>query len=80
MAAKDYTFCEGMIDIYLAKKRRCGETMSKDRRPLDEQEQMYIAEHFLRAYCKRNNTDTCKVLKNDKPVFVMRLLDKGGDS
>lgn len=76
MAAKDYTFCEGVLEIYLAKKSRCGETMSKDRRPLEEQEQVYIAEHFLRRFCKQMNTDTCKITNHGKPIMLMVLLDK----
>lgn len=77
MAAKDYTFVEGMTDIYLAKiKKRDDGLMSQDRRPLTEDEQMYIAEHFLRAYCERNNTDEVTVTSGGKKVFKMILLDK----
>ena len=79
MAAKDYTFAEGMIDIYLTrKKERKDGLMSEDRRPLTEQEQMYIAEHFLRRYCDENQTDTVIITgTNRKPLFKMVLLDKG---
>ena len=77
MAAKDYTFVEGMMDIYLAKKKKRDDgLMSQDRRPITEDEQMYIAEHFLRAYCERNNTDEVTVTCGDKKVFKMILLDK----
>lgn len=50
MAAKDYTFGAGWKDIYLTKKtkpRKDGlSIMSTDRRPLEENEILYIFEHF----------------------------------
>ena len=77
MAAKDYTFVEGMNDLYLAKKKKRDDgTMSQDRRPITEAEQMYIAEHFLRAYCERKNTDEVTVRCGNKLLFKMTLLDK----
>lgn len=77
MAASDYTFCEGMKDIYLAKiKKRNNGLMSEDRRPLTDDEQMYIAEHFLREYCRRNKTNEVVVTNNGQSVFKMTLLDK----
>lgn len=78
MTATDYTFCEGMIDIYLArKKKRKDGLMSEDRRPLTEQEQLYIAEHFLRRYCGENHTEEVQITNPDgKPIFKMVLLGK----
>lgn len=83
MAAKDYTFAAGWKDIYLAKKtkpRKDGlHIMSTDRRPLEEQEILYIVENYLRMYCERNETNEVMVTNNDKPVFKMMLIDKEND-
>lgn len=80
MAAKDYTFAAGWKDIYLTKKtkpRKNGlSVMSTDRRPLEEQEILYIVENYLRMYCERNETNEVTVTNNDKPVFKMTLIDK----
>ncbi len=76
MAAKDYIFAEGMMDIYLTKKKKRDDgTMSQDRRLITEAEQMYIAEHFLRAYCERKNTNEVIVRCGNKLLFKMILLD-----
>ena len=79
MAAKDYTFGAGIKDIYLTKKmktRKDGLTlMSKDRRPLEENEILYIFEYYLRRYCEENNTDTLSVTKNGKLIFEVTLKD-----
>lgn len=83
MAAKDYTFAAGWKDIYLTKKtkpRKDGlHIMSTDRRPLEEQEILYIVENYLRMYCERNETNEVTVTNNDKPVFKMMLIDKEND-
>lgn len=82
MAAKDYTFAAGWKDIYLTKKtkpRKDGlHVMSTDRRPLDEQEILYVIENYLRMYCANNDTDEVTVTNDGKPVFKMILLDKKG--
>lgn len=78
MAAIDYTFAEGMTEIYLTKKkkRRDG-VMSEDRRSLTEQEQIYIVEHYLRRYCNEHKTDEVTITdSNQKPIFKMVLIDK----
>lgn len=82
MAAKDYTLAAGWKDIYLTKKtkpRKDGlHVMSTDRRPLDEQEILYVIENYLRMYCANNDTDEVTVTNDSKPVFKMILLDKKG--
>ncbi|MBR1725301.1 MAG: hypothetical protein IJ724_01395 [Muribaculaceae bacterium] len=82
MAAKDYTFAAGWKDIYLTKKtkpRKDGlHVMSTDRRPLNEQEILYVIENYLRMYCANNDTDEVTVTNDGKPIFKMILLDKKG--
>ena len=82
MAAKDYTFAAGWKEIYLTKKtkpRKDGlHIMSTDRRPLDEQEILYVIENYLRMYCANNDTDEVTVTNDGKPIFKMILLDKKG--
>lgn len=81
MAAKDYTFGAGWKDIYLTKKtkpRKDGlHIMSTDRRPLDENEILYIFEHYLRRFCEENDTDTLNVTgEGGKVLFTATLKDK----
>lgn len=81
MAAKDYTFGAGWKDIYLTKKtkpRKDGlHIMSTDRRPLEENEILYIFEHYLRRFCEENDTDTLNVTgEGGKVLFVATLKDK----
>lgn len=82
MAAKDYTLAAGWKDIYLTKKTKTRKdglhVMSTDRRPLDEQEILYVIENYLRMYCANNDTDEVTVTNDGKPVFKMILLDKEG--
>ena len=80
MAAKDYTFAAGWMNIYLTKKtkpRKDGtHIMSEDRRPLEECEILYIFEHYLRKWCEKNNDDTLVITKGGKKIFEATLLDK----
>lgn len=81
MAAKDYTFGAGWKDIYLTKKtkpRKDGlHIMSTDRRPLEENEILYIFEHYLRHFCEENDTDTLNVTgEGGKVLFTATLKDK----
>ena len=81
MAAKDYTFGAGWKDIYLTKKtkpRKDGlHIMSTDRRPLDENEILYIFEHYRRRFCEENDTDTLNVTgEGGKVLFTATLKDK----
>lgn len=81
MAAKDYTFGAGCFDIYLTKKTRPRKDgvaiMSKDRRPLEEREILYIFEHYLRHWCDVNKgDDTLYVKKKGKLILKVTLLDK----
>ena len=81
MAAKDYTFGAGWKDIYLTKKtkpRKDGlHIMSTDRRPLEENEILYIFEHYLRRFCEENDTDTLNVTgEGGKVLFTATLKDK----
>ena len=81
MAAKDYTFGAGWKDIYLTKKtkpRKDGlHIMSTDRRPLEENEILYIFEHYLRRFCEENDTDTLNVTgEGGKVLFTATLKYK----
>jgi hypothetical protein len=82
MAAKDYTFGAGWKDIYLTKKtkpRKDGlHIMSTDRRPLEEQEILYIFEHYLRHWCEEHEGEDTVVITNSdgKKIFEATLLDK----
>ena len=85
MAAKDYTFGVGCFGgIYLTKKtkpRKDGlHLMSQDRRPLEEDEILYIFETYLRNFCETNKTDTLSVTGEDgKVIFEATLKDKDDD-
>lgn len=82
MAAKDYTFGAGCFGtVYLTKKtkpRKDGlHLMSKDRRPLEENEILYIFENYLRNWCEEHNTDTLSVTgEGGKVLFEATLKDK----
>ena len=81
MAAKDYTFEAGWKNIYLTKKTKPRKAklhiMSTDRRPLEENEILYIFEHYLRQFCEENDTDTLNVTgEGGKVLFVATLKDK----
>lgn len=81
MAAKDYTFAAGWMNIYLTKKtkpRKDGtHLMSEDRRPLAEEEILYIFENYLRHWCEEHETDTLSVTGEDgKVIFEATLKDK----
>ena len=85
MAAKDYTFGAGCFGtIYLTKKtkpRKDGlHLMSKDRRPLEEDEILYIFENYLRHWCEEHKTDTLSVTgEGGKVLFEATLKDKEED-
>ena len=83
MAAKDYTFGAGWKDIYLTKKtkpRKDGlHIMSTDRRPLEENEILYIFEHYLRHWCEEHGSDNIVITNDGKKIFEATLLDKEGD-
>jgi hypothetical protein len=82
MAAKDYTFGAGVFGtIYLTRKtkpRKDGlHLMSLDRRPLEENEILYIFENYLRHWCEENKTDTlCVSGKDGKVLFEAVLKSK----
>jgi len=81
MAAKDYTFAAGWMNIYLTKKtkpRKDGtHLMSEDRRPLEENEILYIFENYLRHWCEEHETDTLSVTgEGGKVLFEATLKDK----
>ena len=81
MAAKDYTFGADWKDIYLTKKtkpRKDGlSILSTDRRPLDENEILFIFDHYLRHFCDKHNTDTLHVKgEGGKVLFTATLIDK----
>ncbi len=81
MAAKDYTFAAGVMNVYLTRrtKPRKGRAslMSEDSRPLDEQEVLFIFENYLRNWCDEHETDTLSVTgEGGKVLFEAVLKDK----
>lgn len=81
MAAKDYTICAGVFNLYLAKVKKPNQKgpqkMSQDRRPITESEMIGCFEFYLRRYCEKNNTDTVQISdENGKVLFEAKLLDK----
>lgn len=81
MGAKDYTFCAGWYNIFLARKTKRSKDgmhiMSNDRRPLEENEILYIFEHYFRRWCEENENDTLSVTDSDgKVIFEVTLKDK----
>lgn len=79
MAAKDYEFFPAAItgEVYLAKKTKTPHLMSQDRRIVSESEIIGIFEHYLRKFCRENNTDTIRITGEDgKILFTATLMDK----
>lgn len=76
MAAKDYVFVTGLVTPYLAKKTK-GQVMSKDRRPIEDNEILGLFEFYLRKWCAENKKDIVTICdEKGKKLFVARILDK----
>lgn len=76
MAAKDYVFQAGWLNVYLAKKIKSKNLMSQDRRIVTDGEIIALFEHYLRKHCKENNCNFCEIRdKEGKRIFSAELLD-----
>lgn len=81
MAASDYIIVTGWQNAYLAKRKkptkRGPQTMSQDRRVIEESKMIGLFEFYLRNYCEEHNTDT-DVISDSKGmnIFEARLLDR----
>lgn len=79
MAAKDYIIVTGWLNAYLTRKKKPTkgvQTMSDDRRIIENGEIIGLFEFYLRQYCEEHNTDTVVISSADKEIFKAKLLDK----
>lgn len=80
MAANDYIMVTGWQNAYLAKKKKetkkGPQTMSSDRRVIEDSEMIGLFEFYLRKYCEEHNTDTVVISNGEKNLFEAKLLDK----
>lgn len=81
MAAQDYVIVTGWANAYLAKKKKPTkkgpQTMSTDRRVIEDSEMIGLFEFYLRNYCDEHDTDTVVISNGDgKKIFEATLLDK----
>lgn len=76
MSAKDYIICKGIRCLYLAKRLKAQNVISKDRRPISVSEIIGCFEFFLRCRCKDLGDDTVIISDNDGPIFEAKLLRK----
>lgn len=83
MAAKDYEIVEGcMGTLYLAKKPKNPNKrfplMSEDRRPITDDEVLFVFERYLRHWCEDHpGENTVYVTTDDrKIIFEATLHDK----
>lgn len=76
MAAKDYIFAQGMVDMYLTKiLKRKPYLMSEDRRKIEDCECLLIAHYYLKKKCKELKTDNIVIRDGDgNDLFSMKLL------
>ena len=76
MAAKDYVFQAGWMNVYLAKKTKSKTTMSQDRRVVDDNEILALFEFYLRKWSEDNKGKTLVITNQDgTKVFEAKLLD-----
>lgn len=76
MAAKDYVFVTGWLNVYLAKKINSKNIMSQDRRIVTDNEIIGLFEHYLRKYCEENKCNICEITDAEgKKIFSAELLD-----
>lgn len=82
MAATDYIIVTGWQNAYLAKKKkptkRGPQTMSTDRRPIEDSEMIGLFEFYLRKWCEEHEGEDTVVISdaNGKKIFEATLLDK----
>lgn len=78
MAAKDYEFYPAALtgQVYLAKKTKTPNLMSKDRRIVTDDEIIGLFEYYLRRFCARNDSNTINITdENGKLLFTATLKD-----
>jgi len=82
MAATDYIIVTGWQNAYLAKKKKPTkkgpQTMSTDRRPIEDSEMIGLFEFYLRKWCEEHEGENTVVISdaNGKKIFEATLLDK----
>lgn len=82
MAAKDYVIVTEWQNAYLTKKKKPTkkgpQTMSMDRRVIEESEMIGLFEFYLRQWCEEHpGEDTVVITNSDgKIIFEATLLDK----
>lgn len=78
MSAKDYGFFPSELTgtIYMAKRIKSPHLMSEDRRVVTDNEIIGMFEHYLRHFCKDNNTDTLVIKNGECTIFEVTLKDK----
>ena len=82
MAATDYVIVTGWQNAYLAKKKKPTkkgpQTMSTDRRPIEDSEMIGLFEFYLRKWCQEHEGEDTVVISdaNGKKIFEAKLLDK----
>lgn len=82
MAATDYIFVKGIIDVFLVKKKKPSakniQLMSVDRRPVTSSEIIGLFEFYLRRWCDEHPGESTVFITDDdgKMIFQATLLDK----
>ncbi len=82
MAAKDYEIVTGWCNAYLAKKKKPTkkgpQTMSQDRRVIEDNEIIGLFEFYLRKWCEEHEGEDTVVITGEdgNPIFEAKLLDK----
>lgn len=79
MAATDYVFVKGFVNVYLAHKKKPGSrTMSLDRREITDGEMIGLFEFYLRNWCDDHPGEDTVVISDErgKDIFKATLLDK----
>ena len=81
MAATDYVIATGWMNAYLTRKKKPTkngpQTMSNDRRVIEDGEIIGLFEFYLRHWCDEHKEDTVVITNADgKKIFDATLLDK----
>lgn len=82
MAAIDYVIVAGWQNAFLTKKKKPTkkgpQVMSKDRRPITDEEIIGLFEFYLRKWCDEHEGEDTVVITNGrgKRVFEAKLFDK----
>lgn len=80
MAAKDYVFQTGWLNVFLAKKIKSNRLMSQDRRIVTDGEIIGLFEWYLRKRCKEVEDNTIVITNSDgKKLFEATLIEENKD-